>query len=130
MDILSVTASILMIASAVGVGLDVAKLVFRAPQELLNLEAELTDLTYVIEDVKKLPKNQPSLDSLSPALLTAQTKLQELNELVNFRLTKVSDGQRVRRLEWALCRRQVKESREELRVTRLSLVNSLTILTS
>ena len=40
---------------------------------------------------------------------------EEATKLINYRLTRPSDSQRVRRLEWMLCGSQIKELREELR---------------
>lgn len=130
MDPLSVTASILTILSAVNGGIKVAQTFYNAPRELDSLATEAEDFSNVIKDIRTLPETDLVSNSLSPALSRGKIILQELEELIAYRLTKTSSVLHVDRLGWARHRPQVKDLRKQLKNVRLSLVASLGALTS
>jgi len=130
MDPVGVTASKLTIQSSVNGGIKVAQTLYNAPQELQSLSTEVDEFSHVLQDVRDQPRTDLTSTSLSPTLYRAKAVVQELEELISYRLTKVGHSLKVDRLEWARSRPQIKELRKQLKSVKLSLTVSLSALAS
>ena len=122
MDPLSVSASILTILGSLNSGVHAANRLYKAPQGLKALISELAELTSVIHGIDDL-----SEDKLEPSLLAAKAVLLELEELICYRLTKVT-GLTVDRLAWSRHKYQVDVLRDQLRCKRDTLTAMLAVV--
>ena len=147
MDPISITASILAI---VGAGGTIAKLLKktlaarRLPDILLQLNNEVTDLQYIVQDVDDVLRLQartiredqgllPSSASLSSALEHAKQTLLALESLIAYDLTTVDsrDGMiKINRISWLRVESKVKGLKDIIRTDRIRLSSALSLLAS
>ena len=129
-DPLSITASIIdVIGAAKGVSKTINKIRnFRdAPNELLSLINEISDLRIVLGDIQgNLTQNASSIhlqeqsEHMSTLLNRAKEQLLQLNELVQYRLVRsdsTSQQVKISRQEWARATSMVKKYQKSLRNT-------------
>ena len=148
-DPLSITASIIaVVGAAEGVTKTLRKIrnIRNAPEELLALVREISDIRTVIGDIDNyIQKIQKSQDTTSPAtvqpelqhlviLVTrAKGKLLELDQLVQYRLMKpesIDDHIRVSRREWAGAKHIIEGFRRSLRDIRFNIVTQMMVINS
>ena len=138
-DPLSITASIIaVIGAAEGVSKVFSKIkdVRQAPNDLLALMNEVSDLRAVLGDVERhiqgadrilLPPEQAA--RMSDLIQRAKNCVSELNRLIQRRLVKPSAGEiKVSRRGWAIAQPTVVRFRENLRDIRLSLLTQMTVM--
>ena len=147
MDPLSVTASILAIigaASTVGKGLKKITSARRLPGVLLQLNNEVTDLQYVVQDVHNLLQQQTQIDgenggllstnpSLASALGHAKETLLALESLIAYQLTTIDsrDGTtKIDSISWLRLEPKVKCIKDDIRTDRVRLSSALSLLAS
>ena len=148
-DPLSITASIIaVIGAAEGVTKTLAKIrnIRNAPQELLSLINEVSDLRIIFGDVQKYLQNaqrsqsmprrsthQEELHHMSILINRAKDKLLELDKLIQYRLTKpesIADHVKVSRREWARAKSTIEGFRQSLRDIRLNVIAQMVIINS
>ena len=142
-DPLSVTASIIaVLGAAEGVSKTLAKIrnLRHAPEELLALINEVSDLRIILGDVQNyvrdnagFPALQDTLQHLSVLLNRGKEKLLQLDELVQYRLTKpesVTDQIKVSRREWARAKTTIDTFRQDLRDIRLNIITQMVVMNS
>ena len=143
-DPLSVTAGIIAVLGAIeGVSKTLGKIknIRNAPQELLALINEVSDLKLVLADVqsyvadcatrRQLP--QEPLQHMSTLANRATNRLLELDELIQYRFTKadsITDQIKVSRREWARARSTIETFRQSLRDIRLNIVTQMVVINS
>ena len=141
-DPLSITASIIaVVGAAEGVGKTIKKIRnFReAPNELLFLINEISDLRIVLGDIKgNLIQNASSIhlqeeqsEHLSTLLNRAKEQLLQLDELVQYRLVRsdsTSQQVKISRREWARSTCTVKKYQKSLRNARLNIIAYMTVI--
>ena len=147
MDPLSITASILAIVGAGGtIGKILKKTLAarRLPEILLQLNNEVTDLQYVVQDVddvlrlhaRTIEEDQgllPSSASLTSALEHAKQSLLALESLIAYNLTTVDsrDGTiKINRISWLRVESKMKDLIENIRTDRIRLSSALSLLAS
>ena len=148
-DPLSITASIIaVVGAAEGVTKMIAKIrnIRNAPEELLALINEVSDLRIIFGDVQHYLQNAQRCQSM-PRVFTdltelhhmfilinrAKYKLLELDELIQYRLTKpesIADHVKVSRREWARSKTTIEGFRQSLRDIRLNVVSPMVIINS
>ncbi len=146
MDPLSLTASIIAIVSAgsiVNKGLEKILSARRLPDILLQLNNEVTDLKYIVQDIDDLLRQQaqatredkkplPSHASLISALEFSKRTLLALESLVAYKLTVVDSRDRRTRIDWMAWLRvesKVERLKEDIRTDRVRLSSALSLLT-
>ncbi len=147
MDPLSLTASIITVVgmgSAVGRGLKKILSAKNLPDVILQLNNEVVDLEYVIQDVHELLQQQAqstfedpgppsSHKSLSCALERAKRTLLALESLIAYELTIVDsrNGEtKIDWLSWLRAESKVKRLKEDVRTDRVRLSSGLSLLVS
>lgn len=104
MDPLSLTASVIAVTGAaqqVGKGLNVFKTPKDAPQGLDDLLSDVSRFEIVLEVVKNaLSESVRDAPALTRVLSVAQGKLLEVNQLVQYSLTKADENNKVDRWQW------------------------------
>ena len=143
-DPLSITASIIAVLGAIeGVTKTLAKIknIRNAPQELLALINEVSDLKLILSDVQsyvteataRLDLPQEPLQHMSTLANRARSRLLELDELIQYRFTKadsITDQIKVSQREWARGRSIIETFRQSLRDIRLNIVTQMVVLNS
>ena len=148
-DPLSITASIIaVIGVAEGVTKTLAKIrhIRNAPQELLSLINEISDLRIIFGDVQNYLQNaqrsqstprrstyQEELHHVSNLINRAKDKLLELDELIQYRFTKpesIADHVKVSPREWARAKSTIEGFRQSLRDIRLNVITQMVIINS
>ena len=147
MDPLSMTAGILAIigaGSTVRKGLKKIISARRLPHILLQLNNEVTDLQYVVQDVDDLLRQQSqsteedrcpllSQASLTSALEHARVTLLALESLIVNELTTVNslDGRtKMNRITWLRTESKVKSLKDDIQTDRVRLSSALSLLAS
>ena len=139
MDPLSLTASIIAIiggGSTVGKGLKKILSTRHLPDILLQLNNEVTDLQYIVQDINDLLQQQaqkplPSYTSLISALKFSKQTLLALESLIAYEITTV-DSHRQTRIDWISWLRvepKIKRLKEDIRTDRVRLSSALSLLT-
>lgn len=147
MDPLSVTASILAVigaGSTIGRGLKKIISARHLPDILLQLNNEVTDLQYVVQDVNDLLRQQaqrtredqdllPSHASLGWALEHAKQTLLALESLIAYELITVDSRNgrtKIDWISWVRVESKVKSLKDDIRTDRVRLSSALSLLTS
>ncbi len=147
MDPLSITASILTVVSAgstIGKGLKKIISARRLPDILLQLNNEVADIQYVVQDVDDLLQQQrqitqedrgplPSHASLTSALEHIKRTLLALESLIAYELTIIDSRDGRSRLDWIAWLRvesKVARLKDDIRTDRIRLSSALSLLTS
>ena len=147
MDPLSMTAGILAVigaGSTVRKGLKKIMSARRLPDILLQLNNEVTDLQYVVQDVDDLLRQRSqstgegpcplsSHASLTSALEHAKATLLALESLIVHELTTVDslDGRtKMNRITWLRVESKVKSLKDDIRTDRVRLSSALSLLAS
>ena len=142
-DPLSITASIIaVVGAAEGVTKTLAKIrnIRNAPEELLALINEVSDLRIILAGIQSYVQNtaaspelQDALQHLTVLINRAKDKLLQLDELVQYRLTKpesVADQIKVSRREWARAKTTIDDFRQSLRDIRINIVTQMIVVNS
>ena len=143
-DPLSITASIIAVISAAeGVGKTLAKIkdIRKAPNEVIALINEVSDLRiilgdfegYIAQNTERPQILQSQLDHMSVLLQRAKDRLLELDQLVEYRLLTPgsrSDQIQVSRREWAGAKDTIKKFRTSLRDIRLNIIAQMVVVNS
>ena len=147
MDPLSMTASILAVVGAgstVRKGLKKLISARRLPDILLQLNNEVTDLQYIIQDVNDLLRQRSqstgedrcplsSHTSLTSALEHAKATLLALESLIVYELTIVDSLNGRTKIDWIMWLRvesKVKSLTDDIRTDRVRLSSALSLLAS
>lgn len=147
MDPLSMTAGILAVIGAgntIRKGLKKIISARRLPDILLQLNNEVTDLQYVVQDVDDLLRQRSqstgedqcplsSHASLTSALEHAKATLLALESLILNELTTVDrlDGRtKMNRITWLRVESKVKSLKDDIRTDRVRLSSALSLLAS
>ena len=147
MDPFSLTVGILTIVgtgSTIGKGLKKVISARRQPNILLELNNEVTDLQYVVQDVNDLLRHQAqtagedrgplsSHASLTSALEHVKETLLALESLVAYELTTVDSRNgrtKLDRIRWLRVEPQVKSLKDDIRTDRVRLSSALSLLAS
>ena len=140
MDPLSLTASIITVLGAGGTvakGLSRIRYLKNAPNTLLQLNNEVTDLLLLIRAVNELYLQPNDLSTISilqeevvcNILERAKHAVLELEKLIEYVLTKeTSMGTKVDTLAWSRALDRVKEAKNDIRAARNDLNNVWTAL--
>ena len=139
MDPLSLTASIIAIVgggNTVGKGLKKILSASHLPDILLQLNNEVTDLQYTVQDINDLLQLQTqkplsSYASLTSALKFSKQTLLVLESLIAYELTTVDSRNRQTRIDWISWLRvepKIKRLKEDIRADRVRLSSALTLL--
>ena len=142
MDPLSITASCVAVIGAGGAaikGLKKLRDITKIPDTLLTIINEVADLTLVVQNIRlsfQSRRNSINLSQGSIAVITqildrAQARLQELDEVINYRLlqTPKPTGEiAFSRSAWILEAHKVQRLQASLRSTRLDLATSFAAL--
>ena len=130
----SLAASIVAIvgaADAVGKTLSKARLLYRAPDELLALNNEIADLTVVMRNIgNHLPTadsatTQEPIDHLRTLVERARDRILQLDHLIHYQFLKsgsFDSDYKVFRLRWARWRDTVEGHRQALRDAKQNVV--------
>ena len=140
-DPLSITASIIaVIGAAEGVGKALAKIkdIRNAPEDVLALINEVSDLRVILGDVEKstraagtTPLPHEQLAHMSTLIDRAKDRLLEIDQLIHYQLVKPDTSDiKVSRREWAIARPTIKRFRESLRDVRLNLLTQMIVISS
>lgn len=144
-DLLSLAASIITVVGAadtISKTLSKIKILHHAPEELLALNNEVSDLKVVLSSVESyitaehLDASVTSQDlprHMSTLLERAKDQLLQLDQLIHYRFLKAGslDGEyKIFRLEWVKAKSTVENHRQVLRETRQNLVTQLTLINS
>ena len=148
-DPLSITASIIaVVGAAEGVTKTLAKIrnIRNAPEELLALINEVSDLRIVFGDVQnyiqstersqttsRLATTNEVLQHMAILINRAKYKLLELDQLIQYRLMKpesISNHIKVSRREWTRAKTTIESFRQALRDIRLNIVTQMVIINS
>ena len=143
-DPLSITASIIaVIGAAEGVSKSLAKIknIRNAPQEILGLINEVSDLRiilrdverYVIREVNQHSHSPEQLQTLSILIIRASDYLLELDKVIQYRLVKASSTSadfKVSRREWAVARSTIEKFRQSLRDVKLNIITQMGVMNS
>ena len=141
-DPLSITASIIaVLGAAEGVSKTLAKIksLRHAPNEILALINEVSDLRiilgeverYIIRDASRPSPSNEQLQTMSTLVEKAKQSLLELDQLVQYRLLKANSrlaAPRVSRHEWAAAKHVIERFRQGLRDTRLNIVTQMVVM--
>ena len=143
-DPLSITASIIaVVGAAEGITKTLAKFksIRNAPDELLALINEVSDLniilsnvqSYIIHNTQKPQISQEELQNISTLINRAKEKLLELDQLIQYQLVKpesIPDRLKVSRREWLRARGTIEKLRQSLRDIRLNIVTHMVVVNS
>ena len=142
-DPLSITASIIaVVGAAEGVTKTLTKIknIRNAPEELLALINEVSDLQIVLGDIQSYtqtmtisPPIQDAFQHLSVLIDRARNKLLQLDELIQYRLTKPESAVgriKVSRREWATARTTIDNFRQSLRDIKLNIIAQMSVINS
>ena len=143
-DPLSFTAGIIaVIGAADGVATTLAKIrsLRNAPDELLALTNEVSDLRIILRDIEnhfsqstnrpQTPQDQ--LGHMSVLINRAKERILELDRLIQYRLVKpesVSDQIKISRQQWARAKDVINKFRQSLRDIRLNLMAQMLTINS
>lgn len=118
MEPLSAAASIIAVigtARKAAEGLQSLKAIKDAPKELEDLLLEFSQIEIILHSYKNLPTNfQERSSNLARILGIAETKFNELDNLVHYTLTKAGSNEQVDRLQWVRKRLDTQRLREQL----------------
>ena len=141
-DPLSIIASILAVigaAESVGKTLNRIRDITNAPDEVLALSNEISDLTVVLKHVETYVTaadgaviSLENLEHLSVLAKRAQSKLAQLERIMHNHLPEPGGANRrssLLRLQWALLKTKVDGLRVDLRDIKLSIVVQMTTVT-
>ena len=143
-DPLSITASIVAVIGAAG---GITKILGKiknlrnAPNELLALFNEVSDLQiilkdlqhYILQNIERPQILQEELQHISILVGRAKDKLLELDELIQYRLVKpesISDQIKVSKREWARAKDSIERFRQSLRDIRLNIATHMVVVNS
>ncbi|KAL9116909.1 MAG: hypothetical protein Q9187_006561 [Circinaria calcarea] len=143
-DPLSITASIVAVIGAARVitkTLGKIKNLRNAPNELLALFNEVSDLRIILEDLQHyILQNierpqilQEELQHISILVDRAKDKLLELDEFIQYRLVKpesISDQIKVSKRKWARAKDSIERFRQSLRDIRLNISTHMIVVNS
>ena len=143
-DPLSITASIIaVVGAAEGVTRTLSKIksLRKAPDELLALINEVSDLKIILRDVQSyIARNtqrpqisQEELDNISTLVNRAKDKLLELDKPIQYKLVKpesISDQIKVSRREWIKAKNTIEKFQQGLRDIRLNIVTHMVVINS
>ena len=141
-DPLSITASIIaVLGAAEGVNKTLSKIksLRHAPNEVLALINEVSDLRLVLGEVERCvirDASRPSspieqLQTMSTLVERAKNTLLELDQLIQYRLLKATSRSaelKVSRREWAAAKPVIERFRQGLRDIRLNIVSQLVVI--
>ena len=148
MDPLSVTASIIAVLGAGGtiVGtLEKANLIRKAPETILSLNNEISDLRLIVHETQRLLRENQDrdpagsdtrtfADDVTPILIRGRDKLLELESLIEYSLTapktSTSSKPRIRKAAWILKQQKVQSIKDEIRSLRINLAAIVGIVAS
>ena len=138
-ETLSLAASVIaVIGAAEGVAKTIARIknIYDAPEIVLALINEVSDLQVILRDVKiyivrntQLPSEK--LSQLSSLVHRAMEKLLRLDEFIQYRLVKpdsTADQIKVSRREWAMATSKVHRFQQELRDIRLNIITQMLLV--
>ena len=141
-DPLSIIASIIAVigaAESVGKAVNRIRDITNAPDEVLALSNEISDLTVVLKDLEiyvtatdgaAIPLE--NLEHLSVLVKRAQSRLAQLEQVMHNHLPEPGGANRrssLFRPQWALLKRKVDGLRVDLRDIKLSIIVQLTTIT-
>ena len=143
-DPLSITASIIaVVGAAEGVTKTLAKIksIRNAPDELLALINEVSDLRIILSDMQNyLTQNtqrpqisQEELQNISTLINRAKKKLLELDQLIQYRLVKPESNShqiKVFRREWLRAKNTIEKFRQSLRDIKLNIMAQMMVINS
>ena len=143
-DPLSITASIIaVVGAAEGVTKTLSKIknMRHAPDELLALINEVSDLriilsdihSYIVENTERPQIPYERLQHVTIFVNRAKEKLLQLDELIQYRLTKpesVTDQIKISRREWARAKTTIERFQQNLRDIRLNIIAQMTVVNS
>ena len=141
-DPLSIAASVItVVGTANGVGelLSRIKSLQHAPDELLALVNEVSDLRVVFGDIastflrdeKRSPTLKEQLQHISDLVDRAKDRLLELEKLIHYHLVKPeATNLKVSRHAWAMARGTIERFRNNLRDVKLNLIAQMVIISS
>ena len=143
-DPLSITASIIaVVGAAEGVTKTISKIsnLRNAPNQVLALINEVSDLriilgdihSYIIENTQRSQISQKRLQHTTIFVDRAREKLLQLDELIQYRLTKpesVPNQIKISRREWAGARATIERFQQDLRDIRLNIIAQMTVVNS
>ena len=142
MDPLSVTAAIIAIVGAggtVGRGLRKLAALRNAPDSLLQLNNEVTDLQLVVQAVDINSLNNSADDSaaaaqyqlIQNALERVKTVVLELEKLIEYTLTKMTDsGTKIDKNAWLRSEKKIQKLKERIRDAKNDLAMASSIANS
>ena len=142
-DVLSFAASIIaVLGAAEGVAKTLSRIrsIRNAPDELLALTNEVSDLQIILSDVQgyvrttQAPQiSQEHLQHLSKFVNRAKEKLLQLDELVHYKVLKPQsspDKIKVSKREWLMAVKTIDKFRQSLRDIRLNIVTHMMMINS
>ena len=144
-DPLSLAASIITVvgvADTIGKTLSKIKVLHHAPEELLALNNEISDLKVVLSIVEScintehpdtVAISQHLLENMSTLLERAKDRLLQLDQQIHYRFLKsgsLESNYKVFRLEWVKAKTTVENHRQALRDARQNLITQLTLINS
>lgn len=139
MDPLSVTAAIIAIVGAGGtVGRGIRKLVAlrNAPDSLLQLNNEVTELQLIVQTVDINSFDNSVDDSaaaaqyqlIQNALGRVKTVVLELEKLIEYSLTKITDrGPKIDKVAWLGAEKKIIKLKEKIRIAKTDLATASSI---
>ena len=143
-DPLSITASIIaVVGAAEGVTKTLAKIksIRNAPDELLALINEVSDLKIILRDLQNYVNqnmhrpqiSQEELENISILINRAKDKLLELDKLIQYKLVKpesITDQIKVSRREWLRAKSTIEKFRQSLRDIKLNIMTQMMVINS
>ena len=143
-DPLSITASIIaVVGAAEGVTRTLAKIksLRNAPNELLVLINEVSDLKIILDDMQNyIAQNtqrpqisQKELRNISTLINRAKEKLLELDQLIQYRLVKPEstlNQVKVSRREWLRAKNTIEKFRQSFRDIKLNIMAQMMVINS
>ena len=148
MEPLSVAANMIAVLGAGGIilkTLDQANLIRQAPEIVLALNNEISDLRLIVHETQRLlQENQARnpvgsdtrtfADEVTPILIKGRDKLLELESLIQYDLTAprtfIGNRPKVRKVAWMLKRTKLKTIKDEIRLLRMNLAVIVGLVTS
>ncbi|KAL9122317.1 MAG: hypothetical protein Q9187_001126 [Circinaria calcarea] len=141
---LSLVASIIAVATAtkgISKALSSANLLRNAPDELLTLNNEVSDLTIALQSIERcisanangdaLPQN--TLEHISSLISRAKDRLSQLDHLIHHQFLKsgsLEGDYKVFRLQWMKANKTVESHRQALRDIRQNLTMQMLVVNS
>ena len=142
-DPLSITASIIaVVATAKGIGKALGKIknLSNAPDELLALINEVSDLTVVLDDAESLltrnidgPLLSRAIQHLGTLLQRAKDILLQLDLLIEYQVVKPGStlkDLKVSRSEWVKSKKKLESYRQRLLDVRLNIMAQLSVVSA